>query len=696
MTLFYSNCAAGRRVPGRCSLLMLGLAAWLLMPALAFAQTTPTWTSSDIGGASDGRTSLTSCSHALDASTCAAAAVTVRGGGIREAADQFRFVHRQLTGDGDVIVRVDALKRADGWSKAGIMIRSSLAAGSTHLSAFATAGNGVVFQGRLVTNGTHFTTDGGAGIAPVWLKLERRGSRITGFRSADGANWNQIGSQTLSLPSTVYVGLAVTSSTTARSTTANVSSLRAAVRLPAPWTAADVGNPTLKGLTTHRDGAFTVTAGGNDIFNSSDQFRFTYQQVTGDLDIVARVVSLTQADSWTKAGVMIRASLAANSAHASLFISAARGVAFQRRPNAGGSTASTAGPSSPAPGWVKLELRSDVITALWSPDGTTWSVIGNEVVDLPSTFFVGLAMTSRDAAERATGVLDNVDVTATGSNTPPMVSLSAPANGATFTGSATVTVTADADDTDGSIAAVEFFAGTTRIGTDTSEPYSVTWSGAGSGTYELTALARDDDGATTRSAPRSIIIQGTSNQRPTVSLTAPASNATYTAPASIAIAASAADTDGTITRVDFYAGTTMVGSDTTSPYTFNWTGVGAGTYSITAVARDDDGATTTSGARTVIVSNPTSTLPNRLAFTASADHASVLHYVLQFFRVGSSTSGTPVSSVDLGRPAVVGGEIELDVAAPISALPSGSYVAVVVAVGANGSSASAPSASFSR
>ena len=64
------------------------------------------------------------------------------------------------------------------------------------------------------------------------------------------------------------------------------------------------------------------------------------------------------------------------------------------------------------------------------------------------------------------------------------------------------------------------------------------------------------------------------NVAPTVSLTTPVGGATFTAPATIAIAATATDSDGTVAKVDFYAGATLVGTDTTSPFAYTWTGVG--------------------------------------------------------------------------------------------------------------------------
>ncbi len=98
---------------------------------------------------------------------------------------------------------------------------------------------------------------------------------------------------------------------------------------------------------------------------------------------------------------------------------------------------------------------------------------------------------------------------------------------------------------------------------------------------------------------------GSGNTPPTVSLSAPAAGATYTAPASIALAANASDSDGSIAKVEFYAGATKIGEDTTAPYTLNWSNVAAGSYSLTAVATDNAGASTVSAVVGITVDPPT-------------------------------------------------------------------------------------------
>ena len=110
------------------------------------------------------------------------------------------------------------------------------------------------------------------------------------------------------------------------------------------------------------------------------------------------------------------------------------------------------------------------------------------------------------------------------------------------------------------------------------------------------------------------------NVAPTVSITSPANNATFTAGANITINATAADSDGTVTSVAFYQGSTLLGTDITSPYTFTWNGVAAGSYVLTAKATDNSGATTTSAAVNITVnaSGPT-TYPAENATLAGGD-----------------------------------------------------------------------------
>ncbi|MDQ3704589.1 MAG: Ig-like domain-containing protein, partial [Chloroflexota bacterium] len=108
------------------------------------------------------------------------------------------------------------------------------------------------------------------------------------------------------------------------------------------------------------------------------------------------------------------------------------------------------------------------------------------------------------------------------------------------------------------------------------------------------------------------------NKRPTVSITSPANGATFTAPANITVSANATDSDGTVSKVDFYAGATLIGTDTTAPYSIVWSNVAAGSYSLTAKATDNENATRTSSAVTITVSAATPPAPTGLAASAAS------------------------------------------------------------------------------
>jgi Bacterial Ig domain len=97
---------------------------------------------------------------------------------------------------------------------------------------------------------------------------------------------------------------------------------------------------------------------------------------------------------------------------------------------------------------------------------------------------------------------------------------------------------------------------------------------------------------------------------PTVSVTHPATGATFHPPAQITITADAKDRNGGVTKVDFYANSTLLGSDGTSPYSFSWSGVPPGSYSLTARATNSLGALTTSSPVNITVrSAPTAPHP---------------------------------------------------------------------------------------
>lgn len=114
-------------------------------------------------------------------------------------------------------------------------------------------------------------------------------------------------------------------------------------------------------------------------------------------------------------------------------------------------------------------------------------------------------------------------------------------------------------------------------------------------------------------------VYGTSGTPPTVSITSPANGTAYTAPASVTINATAADADGTVSSVAFYNGGTLLGTDNTSPYSYTWSNVAAGSYSLTAVATDNSGMSTTSAAVAIVVNGGTNLALNKTTTVSSTE-----------------------------------------------------------------------------
>src|SRR5687767_7711162 len=110
--------------------------------------------------------------------------------------------------------------------------------------------------------------------------------------------------------------------------------------LPEPWTSTDIGSVGLAGSGSETGGQFTVRGSGADIFGTADAFHYVYQRLNGNTQIVARMTSVQATHAWSKAGVMIREGLTANSRHAFALLSGSSGVSFQSRATTGGSSTS--------------------------------------------------------------------------------------------------------------------------------------------------------------------------------------------------------------------------------------------------------------------------------------------------------------------------------------------------------------------
>jgi DNA-binding beta-propeller fold protein YncE len=440
---------------------------------------------------------------------------TIQGSGanIWGTADAFHYVYQPLVGDGQIVARVTSVENTNGYAKGGVMIRESLAADSRQVMVDMTPGYGAEFSRRLTTGGaTTVNANGGVGV-PEWVKLVRQGSTFSAYISKDGVTWTSMGSATVSMASSVYVGLIANShlnSVLCRTTLDNVAvtsqkqgptvaltapsdgasfsapgnitlsasatagtgatvkqidfysgatligsasaapytvtwsnvpagsySLTAKVTdslgqtatspavsvtvsssgLPAPWLSQDVGSVGVVGSAAYANGTFTLKGSGANIWGSSDAFRFVYQPMTGDAQIIARVATVQNTNAYAKAGVMIRNSLAANAIHATMDLTPTSGAEFLRRTSTGGTTSATLRSGLAAPYWVKLVRSGNTFTGSVSSDGANWVQTGTSTISMGSTVYVGLIVNSHNNTVLCSATVDHVTAGPTGSDT---------------------------------------------------------------------------------------------------------------------------------------------------------------------------------------------------------------------------------------------------------------------------------------
>jgi hypothetical protein len=196
----------------------------------------------------------------------------------------------------------------------------------------------------------------------------------------------------------------------------------------------------------------------------------------------------------------------------------------------------------------------------------------------------------------------------------PTVNVTAPTNGATVSGTTTVTATAS-DDV--AVTQVQFFIDSVSIGTDTTSPYSASWdtTTVANGSHAIKAVASDGSGHTGTDNDTSVTVSngggGGDTTPPTVNVTAPANGATVSG--TTTVTATASDNVG-VTQVQFFIDGASIGTDTTSPYSASWdtTTVANGSHAIKAVASDaatntgtdnDTSATVSNGSPTTVTFN---------------------------------------------------------------------------------------------
>jgi hypothetical protein len=181
--------------------------------------------------------------------------------------------------------------------------------------------------------------------------------------------------------------------------------------VPAPWSTVDVGDVGLTGSATFSSGIFTLYGAGSNIWDVADSFRYVYQSLGGDGQIIARVASQQNTSPFAKAGLMLRQTTDPGSADVVLDVRPDGNVEFMTRPTSGGTTAYIAGASQSPPLWLMLATTGGTVTGSVSSDGANWTPVGSVASPISGAATIGMVVTAQDPTVINTSTFDSVSVT---------------------------------------------------------------------------------------------------------------------------------------------------------------------------------------------------------------------------------------------------------------------------------------------
>jgi len=216
------------------------------------AQTT--WTDSDIGSVG-----------IAGSATIYEGVFAVNGSGadIWNDADAFNFLYQQVTGDCVITGRVVSIQDTNTWAKTGVMIRQTLDPGSTFEDLVDSYSSGTAMQWRPTANNGCDGTATNTTPWPYWVRLTRTGNVITAYQAPDGVTWSEVGAETLTMPSTVYVGICVTAHNNA-----------------------DLCGGSMDNVTVSTEGSLAFSNAGYTVGETSTGATITVSRTGGSLDAV--------------------------------------------------------------------------------------------------------------------------------------------------------------------------------------------------------------------------------------------------------------------------------------------------------------------------------------------------------------------------------------------------------------------------
>jgi regulation of enolase protein 1 (concanavalin A-like superfamily) len=404
--------------PGTASFASLGVGPPTITPQVSGAVGCPAgWTCRDIGNPDiAGSQSVSGGTWTLKGA----------GGDIWGESDQFHYAWQSISGDGTVSAHVTSQLNTDPSAKTGVMLRSSTDPGSAYYAAYITPANGIQVQYRAINGLSAHQAANPGGTVPAYLRVARSGDSFTAYTSPDGNNWNVVPGSTVTLSNIggpTLAGLAITSHNSGALGSATIDSVAIGSTAPPPpnlcppgWTCQDIGNGTPKGGQSLANGVWTVDSGGGDIWDTYDQFRLISQNLNGDGNVTAHLISQENTGEWAKAGAMLRLNNDPQAPYYAVFATPAHGVVVQWRTSQGGTTSQlTAAGTGPL--WLRVARSGTTFTAYTSSDGARWTAIAGSqqsISTMAATLLGGMAADSYNPSQLNTTQWDNVTIAGSG------------------------------------------------------------------------------------------------------------------------------------------------------------------------------------------------------------------------------------------------------------------------------------------
>ncbi|NJW51949.1 M4 family metallopeptidase [Salinimicrobium oceani] len=198
--------------------------------------------------------------------------------------------------------------------------------------------------------------------------------------------------------------------------------------VPEPWKTVDVGTVNIPGTLCYSEGNFELTAQGNDLSGRGDNFYFTYQKISGDTEVIARVTGLENTNVNAQAAVMIRESLDPDAEFALTSINAGSLLSghtstFRYRKTTGARASMTSGNSAAIPEYIRIVRKGKDVSSYVSGGNGNWRLVGSSKMNLSETLYVGIAATSATTGTSTVASFEEVTVTGTAANTQEQVTL---------------------------------------------------------------------------------------------------------------------------------------------------------------------------------------------------------------------------------------------------------------------------------